>query len=81
MGLSHSHFRKLFHDGMKQPPTLFLIGERMKLAAKMLRESALSMTEVAERCGYEDIYYFSKSFKKHHSISPGRYRKQALSLA
>ena len=63
---------------MNQSPTLFLIGARMELAAKLLKETLLTISEIAERCGYEDIYYFSKSFKKHHSISPGRYRKQSL---
>jgi AraC-like DNA-binding protein len=79
LSLSYSHFRKLFHDGMNQSPTLFLIGVKMELAARLLKEEPLpTMTEIAERCGYDDIYYFNKSFKKYHSISPGRYRKQSL---
>jgi AraC-like DNA-binding protein len=78
MLLSNSHFRKLFHDGMNQSPTFFLIGARMDLAARLLKETLLTIAEIAERCGYDDIYYFSKSFKKHHSISPGRYRRQSL---
>lgn len=78
MLLSYSHFRKLFHDGMNQSPTLFLIGARMELAAKLLKEPLLTLAEIAEQCGYDDIYYFNKSFKKYHSISPGRYRKQSL---
>lgn len=76
--LSNSHFRKLFHAGMNQAPTLFLIGARMELAAKLLKGTLLNISEIAERCGYDDIYYFSKSFKKYHSISPGRYRRQSL---
>ena len=78
LSLSYSHFRKLFHDGMNQSPTLFLIGARMELAARLLKEPQLTLTEIAERCGYDDIYYFNKSFKQYHSISPGRYRKQVL---
>jgi AraC-like DNA-binding protein len=78
MLLSNSHFRKLFHDGMNQSPTLFLIGARMELAARLLKETLLTIAEIAERCGYDDLYYFSKSFKKYHSISPGRYRRQSM---
>ncbi len=78
LSLSCSHFRKLFHDGMNQSPTFFLISERMQLAARLLKEPLLTLTEIAERCGYDDIYYFNKSFKKYHSVSPGRYRKQLL---
>ena len=50
----------------------------MELAARLLKEPQLTLTEIAERCGYDDIYYFNKSFKQYHSISPGRYRKQVL---
>jgi len=50
----------------------------MSLAAKMLKESTLPISEIAEICAYEDIYYFNKSFKKHHGIPPGKYRKQIL---
>ena len=78
LSLSYSHFRKLFHDGMNQSPTMFLISARMELAARLLKEPLLTLTEIAERCGYDDIYYFNKSFTKYHSISPGRYRKQSL---
>lgn len=78
LSLSYSHFRKLFREGMNQAPTLFLIGTRMELAARLLKEPRLTLTEIADRCGYGDIYYFNKSFKKYHSISPGKYRKQSL---
>ncbi len=50
----------------------------MELAARLLKEQLLTLTGIAERCGYGDIYYFNKSFKKYHSVSPGIYRKQLL---
>lgn len=75
--LSYSHLRKLFHDGLNQPLNSFLTSERLNTAAKMLVNSDLSITEIAERCGFEDIYYFNKAFKKQHAFPPGKYRKQA----
>lgn len=48
---------------MNQSPTLFLIGARMELAARLLKETLLTISEIAERSGYYDLYYFSKSFK------------------
>lgn len=77
MNLSFSHFRKLFTDAVNQPPGVFLIAQRMLLAAEMLKKTSLSITEIAEMCSYDDIYYFNKSFKKYHAIPPGKYRKQA----
>jgi iron complex transport system substrate-binding protein len=49
----------------------------MKLAAERLTDPSLSLREAAAATGYDDVYYFSKLFKKHHGISPGRYRKHA----
>ena len=80
MGLSYSHFRKLFYDGVNQPLNAFLIEERMNYAAKLLRESNLTISEISDQCGYDDIYYFNKSFKKHHNIPPGKFRHQCMSL-
>jgi AraC-like DNA-binding protein len=80
MDLSLSHLRKLFTDAINQPPGVFLIAQRMILAAEVLKKTSLSITEIAEICSYDDIYYFNKSFKKHHAIPPGKYRKQARLL-
>ncbi|MEG1636906.1 MAG: helix-turn-helix domain-containing protein [Cellulosilyticaceae bacterium] len=33
------------------------------------------MTEVAYSCGFKEIGYFSRCFKKHYHISPSQYRK------
>ena len=76
--LSYSHLRKLFHDGIRQPLNAFLIAEKMNAAAGMLVNTDLTIAEIAEQCGFEDIYHFSKTFKKHHNFPPGKYRKQAM---
>ena len=49
---------------------------RMEMARKLLKDTTYKIREVAQRCGYENIYYFSTVFTKHHGISPNNYRKQ-----
>lgn len=76
MNVSYSHFRKLFTEGVGTPPTAYLLFHRLERAAWLLRNRPeMNLLEVANHCGYRDIYYFSKAFKQHHLISPGRYRK------
>jgi YesN/AraC family two-component response regulator len=47
----------------------------MEKAGKLLQQPAPpTLQETASLTGYEDIYYFNKSFSKFHGIPPGRYR-------
>jgi AraC family L-rhamnose operon transcriptional activator RhaR/AraC family L-rhamnose operon regulatory protein RhaS len=49
---------------------------RITNAEKILRETNLSVTQVADCCGYTDSNYFSTVFKHIKGIPPQRYRKQ-----
>lgn len=44
--------------------------ERLKLARELLRTTALSVGEVAEKAGFTDYNYFSRVFKKRFGMSP-----------
>ena len=47
---------------------------RIDLAKEMLRTTEAKLSEIAERCGFDDEKYFSRVFKKYCDISPGKYR-------
>ena len=52
------------------------LGElRLRRAQELLKDSELSVNEVASKCGYTDIAYFSRSFKKRLGVSPSKWRK------
>lgn len=53
----------------------FISSEKMKLASHLLTNTTFSVSEIASRCGFENIYYFSNVFSKHHEMSPTDYRK------
>ena len=42
-------------------------------------ESHGSIRSVANQVGYEDVYHFSKLFKKYYGISPLNYSKKIVS--
>lgn len=48
---------------------------RMKAAYDMLLCSNMKVTEVSERCGYNDYHYFSGCFKKFYGQPPNQIRK------
>ena len=48
---------------------------RISRVEKLLRTSALSISEIAFSCGYTDAGYMSRKFKERHGISPTAYRR------
>ncbi len=48
---------------------------RMKQAAKLLTETHLSVNEIAQACGVENINYMYTLFKKHYGMTPGEYKR------
>ena len=51
-----------------------LIDFRMEKARRLLRETGLSVAEIAAQCGYSADGYFMKQFKKSFSVTPTEYR-------
>ena len=54
--------------------------ERMKLARELLSNTTLSVTDIADRCGFPDVEYFSRCFKKVEGASPSEWRKKEESI-
>lgn len=73
-GISLYHFIRLFKKCYGQTPIQLLIARRMVHAQKLLRETNLSVNEVAEYCGFSDLQIFSKAFKKYIGHSPSGFK-------
>ncbi len=53
----------------------YLVNVRTHAAAELLRQSELSMTEIACECGFSDSNTFGDTFKRVFKQSPSSYRK------
>lgn len=76
-GYQHDYLNRLLkqHDGL----TMGQIRARKLVArAQQLLPQAASITEVASAVGFSDPNYFSRWFRKHTGISPGRWRSNAM---
>jgi len=62
-------FRREFEMSIGQ----FILSERMKKAKKLLIGTTYSVSEIALKCGFDNVYYFSNMFKKMVGVSPTRY--------
>ena len=73
-GLGRSAFSARFTRLVGQPVHRYMMVRRMDEAALMLETSDDAIDRIAARVGYETTSAFSKAFRQHCGISPGRYR-------
>ncbi len=73
--LSPAYFSKVFNEEMETSFTAYLNGIRIEQSKTLLRNSTISLVDVAGLVGFEDQSYFTKVFKRIAGISPGRYRE------
>ena len=73
-GISERHFRTLFQNTYNTTPARYLTHLKIELSKNLLSVGVLSVTEISELCGFSDIYYFSKVFKKETGISPTKWQ-------
>jgi AraC-like DNA-binding protein len=73
-GLSRATLARRFTSLTGQSPMAYLGWWRMAVAARLLRDSEVSLAEVARRVGYGSPYAFAHAFKRHFGLAPGRYR-------
>ena len=74
--MSDGHFRRQFKEVYGASPVQYINMRRISLIKEDLRYAVLSITQIAEKYGFSDIYYFSHMFKKEVGCSPGEYRKR-----
>lgn len=73
--LSVSHFTRLFRRSVGQPPHRWLMMQRVERAKGLLRETGLSLAEVALGCGFYDQSHLSRCFRSLVGVGPGAWRR------
>jgi AraC family transcriptional regulator of arabinose operon len=74
-GCSPSHFSRSFKAVTGLAPELYMVQTRLHRAQRLLRETNWQVGEIADACGYADIFFFSRQFKKFVGHSPVEYRR------
>ena len=80
IGVNRMYLTNSFKKTMGSSPQEYLLNFRMAKAKLFLKETDLSIGEVAERVGYPDQLAFSKMFKGHFGVSPKAYRESGENL-
>ncbi|WP_346237075.1 AraC family transcriptional regulator [Niabella insulamsoli] len=75
--LSGSHFMIRFKSKTGTSPIDYLIRLKIQFACQLLKQTDLRVNEVAEKTGYQDVFYFSRIFKKYTGVPPTKFRHTA----
>lgn len=74
-GMSPRYFCRVFRNMTGRTPIDYVNYYRIETASQMLITTGDSITEIAFNCGFNDMSYFSKTFKRLKGITPSKFRK------
>lgn len=80
LGVSVSWLNLKFKSYTGMSPMQYIINFKVSRAQELLHTTDLSITEIAQMCGYDDPLYFSRIFHKHTKTSPREFRKKTALL-
>jgi AraC family transcriptional regulator len=72
--VSVAHFCRIFRDATGVPPHKYVLAARLDLARKLLTQSTLPISRIAEECGFSSQSHLTATFRAAHSSTPARYR-------
>lgn len=68
--MSGTYFRKLFMKQFNTTPLSYINDLRFRYAMELLRSGYYTVSEVSDKCGFKNVYYFSNFIKKQTGLSP-----------
>jgi len=72
--LSYDYFKELFIKQYGMSPVKYITKLRIEKAQELLITNRYKITDIANMCGFENVYYFSTVFKKQVGVSPKNYK-------
>lgn len=81
VSVPRQHLLKVCRIHGKPTPMSQLYAVRLEIAADLLRQTGLSIADIAEKCGFQNAFHFSRKFKEAFGLSPTIWRKQLWQIA
>ena len=80
-GVSEAHFARSFKQAFGIPPHRYLLTRRIERATALLRDTDLSITEIAFDTGWGSLGTFGRTFRDVTGESPGTIRARGRATA
>ena len=75
--ISESECLRCFHNTIGTTPIQYVKQFRIHKAAALLGSTDLKVVDIGSLCGFQEMSYFAKSFKKVYGCTPTEYRLQS----
>ena len=72
---SPSQTERLFRAEFGIPPYRYILNRKIEIAKQLLRETGMSIRDIAGYLSFEDEFYFSGLFRRKVGVSPSEYRR------
>ena len=76
VNLSPNYFHSLFTEVCGMTPHDYLVEHRINVAKNLLITADLSLSDIAERCGFKNQQYLTSVFKSKIGLSPTHFKKE-----
>jgi AraC family transcriptional regulator of arabinose operon len=76
-GITPQHLIRVFRQHYRVTPGRYLWHTRVERGAGLLAATGLTVSEIADRCGFKNPFHFSRLLKKMQGVSPRQLRQSA----
>jgi len=76
-GVTPQHLIRLFREQHEITPGKYLWQTRVEQGAGLLTATGLTVSEIADRCGFKNPFHFSRLLKQMQGVSPRQLRQRA----
>ncbi len=77
IGMESWHLNRLFKRHLKQTPSQYYLGLRLKRASNLLHNSHLRIGQIASLSGFDNQESFARAFKRHFGDTASKHREKS----
>ncbi len=78
--MSEFFFYRNFKLAFRTTPYQYILDLKIELARELMRNDKMGLAEIAELCGFPDIFTFSKAFKRKCGFAPSATRRMQVAV-
>ena len=76
--ISVSECIRCFKATIHTTPVQYLLQYRLLKASELLKQTDMNITDIGTSCGFSEMSYFTKCFRRQYHATPSQWRKNAL---